>query len=47
MFTVIIEFVNGVREIVFGLNRCESESLYEKYTSNKDVSYVSIVDERF
>lgn len=47
MFTMIIEFVNGARKVLFGLNRCESETLYEQYTSQKDVSYVSILDERF
>lgn len=47
MFTMIIEFVNGSRKVLFGLNRCESENLYEKYASDKNISYVSIVDELF
>ena len=47
MFTVIVEFVSGVREYFHNVNRCQSESLYEEYMSKKEVSYVSIMDERF
>ena len=47
MFTVIVEFVNGVREYFNNVNGVESENLYEKYMSLPEVSYVSIMDERF
>jgi len=47
MFTVIVEFVNGVREYFHNVNRCQSEDLYEKYMSQSNVSYVGILDERF
>lgn len=46
MFTVIVEFVNGARKIFNNVNRCTSEDLYEIYMSQKDVSYVGILDER-
>ena len=47
MFSVIVEFVNGVREYFNNVNRVESENLYDKYMAMPEVSYVSIMDERF
>lgn len=47
MFSVVVEFVNGVREYFNNVNRVESENIYETYMARKDVSYVSIMDERF
>nr|DAF07530.1 MAG TPA: hypothetical protein [Caudoviricetes sp.] len=47
MFSVVVEFVNGMREYFNNVNRAESENLYEKYMSLPEVSYVSIMDERF
>ena len=48
MFTLIIEFKNGLKKLVISnLNRCQSEDLYDKYMSESNVSYVGILDERF
>lgn len=47
MFTVIVEFKNGLKRLIFNnVNRCTSEDLYEKYMCLSEVSYVSIIDER-
>lgn len=47
MFSVIVEFKNGLREYFNRVNKCQSEDLYEKYIALPEVSYVSITDERF
>lgn len=48
MFTIIVEFKNGLKKLVISnVNKCQSEELYDKYMSQKDVSYVGILDERF
>lgn len=47
MFTVIIEFKNGLKRLIFNnVNKCTSEDLYEKYMALPEVSYVGILDER-
>lgn len=47
MFSVVVNFVNGMREYFNNVNRVESENIYEKYMAMPEVSYVSIMDERF
>ena len=47
MFSVIVEFKNGLRKFFNNVNRCQSEDIYEQYTALPEVSYVSIMDERF
>lgn len=48
MFTIIVEFKNGMKKLVISnVNKCQSEDLYEKYMSQSNVSYVGILDERF
>lgn len=47
MFSVIVEFKNGLRKFFSNVNRCTSEDIYETYMAMPEVSYVSIMDERF
>lgn len=47
MFSVIVEFVNGARKYFNNVNKCQSEDIYETYMALPEVSYVSILDERF
>lgn len=47
MFTLSIEFKNGSREFVYGLNRVECNTLIEKYSNDTGVSYVGVLDENF
>lgn len=45
MFTVSIEYKDGTREFVSGLNRCECEKILE--TKDSNISYIGVLDERF
>lgn len=46
MFTVIVEFIGFGRKCIFGLNKIQSEKVYNNWIKNPDVKYVSIIDER-
>ena len=47
MFTAVIEFVNGARKFLSGLNRVQCEELIKNGQQDKEISYVGVLDERF
>lgn len=47
MFTLVVEFVNGVKNFMYGLNRVECNNIIEKYSKNPEISYVGVMDENF
>lgn len=47
MFTASIEYVNGKREYVYGLNRVQCEDLIKKGEQDPNISYVGVLDENF
>lgn len=47
MFTLVVEFKNGLRKFFSDLNRVACENLIEKYNKDTNVSYVGVLDEKF
>lgn len=47
MFTLVVEFKNGLRNFIYNLNRVACENLMEKYNKDSSVSYVAVLDENF
>ena len=47
MFSLIVEFVNGSKKFISGLNRVMCEQIIEEYSKKPEVSYVGVLDERF
>ena len=47
MFTISIEFKNGERKFISGLNRVQCEQILATKENNPDISYIGVLDERF
>ena len=47
MFTLVVEFANGLRNFMYGLNRVTCDDLIKKYSKDPNVSYVGVMDENF